>query len=38
MFQTGYSSPAIPPSGIPDPDFSPFHRQVFDHLRDHKQW
>jgi len=38
MFQTGYSSPAIPPSGIPDPDFSPFHRQVFEHLRDHKQW
>ena len=38
MFQTGYGSPAVPPSGIPDPDLSPFHRQVFDHLRDHKQW
>jgi hypothetical protein len=35
---TGYGSPAIPPSGIPDPDFSPFHRQVFDYLRDHKRW
>jgi len=38
MFQTGYGSPAIPPSGIPDPDFSPFHRQVFDYLRDHRRW
>jgi hypothetical protein len=38
MFQTGYGSPAIPPSGIPDPDYSPFHRRVFDYLRDHRQW
>jgi len=37
MFQTGHGSPAVPPSGIPDPDFSPFHRQVFDYLRDHKR-
>jgi hypothetical protein len=27
-----------PPSGIPDPDFSPFHRQVFDYLRHHPTW
>jgi Cellulase (glycosyl hydrolase family 5) len=32
MFQTGYGSEAIPPSGIPDPDFSPYHRVVFDFL------
>jgi hypothetical protein len=38
MFQNGYDHPATPPTGIPDPDFSPFHRQVFDYLRDHKRW
>lgn len=32
MFQTGYGTPAIPPSGIPDPEFSPYHRMVFDFL------
>ena len=32
MFQTGYGSPAVPPSGIPDPEFSPYHRTVFDFL------
>lgn len=29
MFQTGYGTPAVPPSGIPDPEFSPYHREVF---------
>jgi hypothetical protein len=33
MFQTGYGSPACPPHGIPDPEFSPYHRQVFEFLR-----
>jgi hypothetical protein len=32
MFQTGYGSPAVPPSGIPDPEFSPYHRQVFEFI------
>ena len=32
MFQTGYGSPACPPSGIPDPEFSPYHRRVFEFL------
>ena len=32
MFQTGYGTPAIPPSGIPDPEFNPYHRMVFDFL------
>jgi len=32
MFQTGYGTPAIPPSGVPDPEFSPYHRQVFEFL------
>jgi len=32
MFQTGYGSAAVPPTGIPDPEFSPYHRQVFDFI------
>jgi hypothetical protein len=36
MFQTGYGSDAVPPSGIPDPDFSPYHKIVFDFLA-HKE-
>lgn len=36
MFQYGYAAPTTPPNGIPDPDFSPFHRAVFDYLRDSK--
>lgn len=34
MFQYGYDAPTTPPSGIPEPDFSPFHRRVFDYLRE----
>jgi hypothetical protein len=33
MFQTGYGTPAVPPSGIPDPEFSPYHKQVFEFLK-----
>lgn len=33
MFQTGYGSAACPPHGIPDPEFSPYHRHVFEFLR-----
>jgi hypothetical protein len=33
MFQTGYGTPACPPHGIPDPEFSPYHRQVFEFLK-----
>jgi hypothetical protein len=33
MFQTGYGTPAVPPSGIPDPEFNPYHLQVFEFLR-----
>lgn len=32
MFQTGYGTPAIPPSGIPDPEFSPYHRAVLEFI------
>jgi Cellulase (glycosyl hydrolase family 5) len=36
MFQTGYGSPEVPPTGIPDPEFNPYHLQVlqFIALRD----
>jgi len=33
MFQSDYGAPTTPPEGIPDPEFSPFHRQIFEHLR-----
>lgn len=33
MFQTGYGTPAVPPNGIPDPEFSAYHRQVFEFLK-----
>jgi hypothetical protein len=33
MFQTGYGTPACLPSGIPDPEFSPYHKQVFEFLK-----
>lgn len=38
MFQRSYGAPSTPPTGIPEPDFSPFHRAVFDYLRDHPTW
>jgi hypothetical protein len=38
MFQYGYGNSLTSPNGIPDPDFSPFHRKVFNYLRDHRTW
>jgi hypothetical protein len=32
MFQTGAGSPSVPPTGIPDPEFSPYHRRVFEFI------
>jgi hypothetical protein len=32
MFQTGYGTPSCPPTGIPDPEFNPYHRTVFEFL------
>jgi len=32
MFQTGYGTPSIPPSGIPDPEFNPYHKAVLEFL------
>ncbi len=30
MFQKGYGDPSIAPSGIPDPEFNPYHKQVLE--------
>ena len=38
MFQRSYGAPTTPPNGIPHPDFSPYHRQVFNYLREHTTW
>lgn len=38
MFQLPYGDPSIPPTGIPDPEFSPYHRAVFEWLREHPTW
>lgn len=38
MFQTGYGTPAIPPSGIPDPEFSPYHRAVFEFMAQRERY
>src|SRR5688500_16637255 len=32
MLQFEYCNPSVPPIGIPDPDFSPYHMVVFDFL------
>jgi hypothetical protein len=38
MFQTGYGTPACPPNGIPDPEFSPYHRAVFEFLAQRERY
>ena len=38
MFQTGYGTPAVPPSGIPDPQFNPYHRTVFEFLAQRERY
>lgn len=38
MFQTGYGTPAIPPSGIPDPEFNPYHRAVFEFMKERARY
>ena len=32
MFQTGYNTPAVPPSGVPDPEFNPYHKAVLEFI------
>lgn len=38
MFQTNKEGNVIPPSGIPDPEFSPYHKQVFEYLAKQKRY
>ncbi|MEZ5401505.1 MAG: hypothetical protein R2729_17670 [Bryobacteraceae bacterium] len=33
MFQLGHGHPSVPPSGIPDPAHSPYHKVVFEFLK-----
>jgi hypothetical protein len=37
MFQTP-GSPAVPPHGVPDPQFSPYHRVVMEFLAQRERW
>ena len=32
MFQTGYGTPPIPKSGVPDPEHNPYHRTVLEFI------
>ncbi|MBI3698580.1 MAG: hypothetical protein HY238_27535, partial [Acidobacteria bacterium] len=32
MVQTGYGTPAVPPHGVPDPEFNPYHRRVLEFI------
>ena len=32
MYQTGLGSPSVPANGIPDPEFSPYHRAVLEFI------
>ncbi|CAN5620322.1 hypothetical protein BH23BAC1_BH23BAC1_04530 [soil metagenome] len=32
MFQKGYGDPSVPPHGIPDPEFNPYHKEVFEFI------
>jgi hypothetical protein len=38
MFQTGYGTAACPPHGIPDPEFSLYHRAVFEFLAQRERY
>ena len=38
MFQLGYGAPSTPPSGIPDPEFNPYHRQVLEFLSNRERY
>lgn len=38
MFQTGYGTEAISPSGIPDPEFNAYHQEVFRFLADKERF
>ncbi|HWH69594.1 MAG TPA: hypothetical protein VNT26_09430 [Candidatus Sulfotelmatobacter sp.] len=38
VFQTGYGTPACPPNGIPDPEFSPYHWAVFEFIAQRQRY
>lgn len=38
MFQMGAGHATVPPSGIPDPEFSPYHKVVFQFLKERARY
>jgi hypothetical protein len=38
MFQLGKGHATVPPSGVPDPEFSPYHLKVFEFLRERERF
>jgi hypothetical protein len=38
MFQKGYGDPSVPPNGIPDPAFNPYHRAVLEFIALQKRY
>jgi hypothetical protein len=38
MFQKGYGHASVPAHGIPDPEFSPYHKQVLEFIARYKQY
>lgn len=38
MFQTGYGTPTVPPSGIPLPGFSHYHDKIFEFIKNKNRY
>jgi hypothetical protein len=38
MFQLGAGDPSVPPSGIPDPEFNPYHRTVLEFIAQRERY
>ncbi len=38
MFQMGAGAPSVPPSGIPDPEFNPYHRTVLEFIAQRERY
>jgi hypothetical protein len=38
MFQMGKGAPSVPPTGIPDPEFNPYHRQVLEFIAQRERY
>ena len=38
MFQMGSGAPSVPPSGVPDPEFSPYHQRVLEFIAQRERY